>query len=266
MTPMESPPAQRCLRLPGHHALWRLAERWTCPRLRSFCLQTLRRRFGALQRTAPDENGALADGVGAYAAAFLRATWRRRRESADAAHVARLGGFDALSEGARTDIEFQLGLPSGTLQRTEQQICDAEADAAAIPERRLEDGAEPSSLPSLAAFTSPSAAEAAQRHTAVPPAACNVPMVGMALELLGLKSRSDLNGLAAILLRLPPKLEEVSKARWEVRVCRTGEQIRVLPDNVRRFGWRSMAEESWQWTWRGRLVVRDGDAGPPAVT
>ena len=245
-----------------------LAEHWNCERLRTFCLLSLRRRFGALQRTPhpsdapgatgePQSGGAATAAAGTHAAAFMAASWRARREAADAAQVARLGGFDALSDGAKADLEWHLGLPDGYLRRSEGEVCDAEAEAATIPEA----SPPPATAPTAAHGVAHAVLAKAQGAAAPSSGGGNVPVVGMALELLGLRSRSDLNGLGAILTRLPPKLEELSTARWEVRVCRTGEQIRVLPENVRRFGWSSMAEESWQWTWRGRLMVRE-EAGP----
>ena len=196
-----------------------LAERWTCDRLRAFCLATLRRRFGALRRArekggprgaqveAKGSTPKCSDPMGGEA----EKRWRAIGEACDAAQIARLGGLHSLSEGARGDLEEHLGLPPSSLQRTEQEICDAEATAAAAPEGALVDGR---------AFA------------------------GLAVELDGLKSRSDLNRLGALILACAPA-EEGSSMRWAVRVCRTGEEVRVKPHNLRPFGWKRDALFAW---------------------
>ena len=119
--------------------------------------------------------------------------------------------LDSLTDAARADLEHHLGLPVGSLHRTEEELCEAEARAAALPEGGVFGSGD----------------------------VVLWPYAGLAVSLRGLAKRVELNGLAAIVLSVE------AAERCPVRVCRTGEEIRVKLSNLQPYGWDPEAWEGW---------------------
>ena len=165
-----------------------LSEEMHCDRLRAHCLKWLHWRFGAWRRRSRPATYFLYNGA---AGASLVP------EAVDAMELSSLDGFDRLSERARRDLVWSVGLPPAALAGTADDIDEAIEQAQA-------------------------ASRAARPITLEP---------GMFALIKGVSSRTELNGLTCKLVELTVS-SDAPLGRWTCYVEGSGERLRIKPSNL----------------------------------